>query len=119
MSIRQLPTILAPCATGTSAHRARIPLWNDWNDWVTTADLLRPVVDSGIWEGIVSTASSGDHYKFHLDGREKADPLAFEAEVPPKNASIVFRSEYSWNDDAWVEARDSRSPFPGIRRLPT
>ena len=80
----------------------------DWNDWVTTADPLRPVVDSGIWEGIVSTASSGDHYKFHLDGREKADPLAFEAEVPPKNASIVFRSEYSWNDDAWVEARDGR-----------
>ncbi len=83
----------------------------DWNDWVTTADPLRPVVDSGIWEGIVSTASSGDHYKFHLDGREKADPLAFEAEVPPKNASIVFRSEYSWNDEAWVEARDGRSPL--------
>ena len=78
----------------------------DWNDWVTTADPLRPVATRASGKGWSRARQSGDHYKFHLDGREKADPLAFEAEVPPKNASIVFRSEYSWNDDAWVEARD-------------
>ena len=46
---------------------------------------------------------AGEHYKFHLDGREKADPMAFEAELPPKTASVVFESSYEWNDDDWID----------------
>ena len=80
----------------------------DFNDWSSGTDVLQPVDETGIWEGIVEGAEVGHHYKYHLDGREKADPLAFEAEVPPKTASIVFRSEYEWNDDEWLEERRSR-----------
>ena len=65
----------------------------DFNDWDPAADPLRRSTRPGIWEGIVDGAAVGQRYKFHLDGREKADPLAFEAEVPPKTASVVFRSE--------------------------
>jgi len=77
----------------------------DFNDWDSTADPLHPVDGTGIWEGLVGGAQAGQCYKYHLDGREKADPLAFQQEVPPKTASIVFRSEYEWLDTDWIEAR--------------
>ena len=62
----------------------------DFNNWDVAADTLSPVDATGIWEGIALGAAVGDRYKFHLDGREKADPMAFQAEVPPKTASVVF-----------------------------
>ena len=70
----------------------QVSVVGDFNDWDPAADPLLPVVDSGIWEGIVDGAEVGQHYKYDLDGREKADPLAFEAEVPPKTASVVHQS---------------------------
>ena len=70
----------------------------DFNNWDVAADTLSPVDATGIWEGIALGAAVGDRYKFHLDGREKADPMAFQAEVPPKTASVVFRSEHVWQD---------------------
>jgi 1,4-alpha-glucan branching enzyme len=77
----------------------------DFNDWDSAAHVLEPVAETGIWEGIVEGARAGEHYKFHLDGREKSDPMAFEAELPPKTASVVFESSYEWNDDAWMDER--------------
>jgi 1,4-alpha-glucan branching enzyme len=80
----------------------------DFNDWDPAADVLQPVAETGIWEGIVDGADVGQRYKYELDGREKADPLAFEAEVPPKTASVVNQSTYAWHDQPWVEQRRSR-----------
>ncbi|HEY8644737.1 MAG TPA: 1,4-alpha-glucan branching protein GlgB [Gaiellaceae bacterium] len=77
----------------------------DFNDWDPTKDQLQPVDSTGIWEGVVESASVGQHYKYHLDGREKADPVAFEAEVPPKTASVIFESEYEWGDADWIASR--------------
>jgi 1,4-alpha-glucan branching enzyme len=83
----------------------------DFNDWSTTDDPLAPVDATGIWEGVVEGATTGQRYKFHLDGREKADPVAFEQELPPKSASVVFRSEYEWLDADWLEARRAQLPL--------
>jgi len=85
----------------------------DFNDWDSAASPLQPVDSTGIWEGIVESASAGQHYKYHLDGREKADPLAFEQEVPPKTASVVFDSTYEWLDADWLERRQSQEPLAG------
>ncbi len=79
----------------------------DFNDWDPASDPLSPVDATGIWEGTVEGAGVGQRYKFHLDGREKADPVAFEAELPPKTASVVFESTYEWLDADWMEARRS------------
>src|SRR6185369_5046025 len=73
----------------------------DFNDWDPARHQLEPVDDTGIWEGVVEGARVGQRYKYHLDGREKADPVAFEAEVPPKTASVIFESEYEWHDADW------------------
>src|SRR5262249_58706893 len=47
----------------------------DWNGWDPAIDVLQPVDDTGIWEGTVPDAVPGQRYKFHVDGKEKADPL--------------------------------------------
>jgi 1,4-alpha-glucan branching enzyme len=83
----------------------------DFNDWSSTADPLTPVDATGIWEGVVEGATTGQRYKYHLDGREKADPLSFEQELPPKTASVVFRSDYDWLDADWLEARRAQRPL--------
>ncbi|HTR32851.1 MAG TPA: 1,4-alpha-glucan branching protein GlgB [Gaiellaceae bacterium] len=83
----------------------------DFNGWDPAASVLSPVDGTGIWEGVVEGAKAGERYKFHLDGKERADPLAFEAEVPPKTASVIFESHYVWGDEAWVEARRAQVPL--------
>ncbi|HEY2778454.1 MAG TPA: 1,4-alpha-glucan branching protein GlgB [Gaiellaceae bacterium] len=83
----------------------------DFNDWNSTTDPLTPVDATGIWEGVVEGAAVGQRYKFHIDGREKADPLSFEQELPPKTASVVFESQYEWLDSDWLDARRAQQPL--------
>jgi 1,4-alpha-glucan branching enzyme len=85
----------------------------DFNLWDGRLHPMRSLGSSGIWELFVPGLADGDHYKFEIRTQAgetllKADPVAFAAEVPPKNASIVFRSTYEWGDDEWVEQRRER-----------
>ena len=101
--------VWAPNATGVSVV-------GDWNFWSEGADALKPVASSGIWEGIALNATEGQRYKLAVAGadgitRLKADPYATYAEVPPENASIVYRSGYAWSDDAWLEQRRATDPL--------
>jgi 1,4-alpha-glucan branching enzyme len=82
----------------------------DFNLWDGRLNPMRSLGSSGIWELFVPGLTDGDHYKYELrtqagDLKLKADPLAFATEVPPKNASIVFRSQYEWGDADWLERR--------------
>ena len=51
--------------------------------------------------------------------RQKADPFATYAEVPPANASVVYRSRYTWADEAWLERRRSGEPLDTALLCPT
>jgi 1,4-alpha-glucan branching enzyme len=89
----------------------------DWNYWSPGSDPLAPVESSGIWEGIVTGAGEGARYKYVVAGadgitRDKADPFAAYAEVPPATASVVFRSRYTWRDGDWLARRRSTDPLP-------
>ncbi len=82
----------------------------EWNDWDGRVNPLQPRGDSGIWEAHVEGVTDGMLYRFELKTREghlllKSDPYASWAEVPPANASRVFRSTHEWSDDAWLERR--------------
>ena len=50
-----------------------------------------------------ATATSTSSSAPTAQWREKADPMAFCAEVPPDTASRVFESTYEWGDDAWMD----------------
>ncbi len=102
--------VWAPNARGVSVV-------GDWNSWDARRDALVPVGVSGIWEGVVP-AGEGQRYKYAVAGidgivREKADPFGAYAEVPPANASIVYRSRYEWGDDAWLARRRGSFPLRG------
>ncbi|MEV5767846.1 1,4-alpha-glucan branching protein GlgB [Micromonospora sp. NPDC052213] len=76
---------------------------------------MRSLGASGVWEVFVPGASAGARYKYRILGadghwRDKADPLAAYAEVPPATASVVHRSTYEWGDAAWLERRARRQP---------
>ena len=86
----------------------------DFNAWQPGRHPLHPRRSSGIWEGFVPGVGPGMLYKYHVVSRhghvlEKADPLAFATEVPPRSASVVGDLEYTWNDRAWMERRAERN----------
>jgi 1,4-alpha-glucan branching enzyme len=67
--------------------------------------------DSGVWSGFIPGMPVGAAYKYSIRTAEgnlidKADPHAFQAELPPKTASIVADlSRFAWNDQEWMEKR--------------
>ncbi len=82
----------------------------DFNGWDGRLHPMRTLGTSGIWELFVPGVEEEARYKFELRTRAgklrlKADPLAFRTEVPPKNASVVFASDYEWGDAEWLEQR--------------
>lgn len=106
--------------TGTSfavwAPSARgIRLKGDFNNWDGREHPMRQLGVSGVWELFVPGVAAGAAYKFWVLGadgvwREKADPMAFHAEVAPRTSSRVFESSHEWHDDAWMEARATKQP---------
>ncbi|HEY9811904.1 MAG TPA: 1,4-alpha-glucan branching protein GlgB [Halomicronema sp.] len=82
----------------------------DFNGWNKDSHPLKLRAASGIWEGFVPNLSQGIVYKYHIVSHnnyevEKADPVALASEVPPKTASVIWDSEYTWNDSEWMAKR--------------
>jgi 1,4-alpha-glucan branching enzyme len=110
--------------TGTGSEGVHFSVWapnassvaviGDFNGWDAQADALTVRGSSGIWEGAVTAAGAGDVYKYAIttgDGRvlDKADPVAFFSEVPPRTGSVVADLAYRWEDDEWMRSRGPRS----------
>ncbi len=120
--IRQYDSTLGP-VQGTSftvwAPNARaVRVIGDFNGWNGVTNAMRTLGQSGLWELFVPEAKVGDRYKFELqyqDGswHQKADPMARRTEVPPSTASIVTASDFTWEDEAWLEARKAHNPHNG------
>lgn len=87
----------------------------DFNNWDRMKNPLRPVKDSGIWEGFVEGVKKGALYKYFIKSRFndyqvlKSDPFAFFCETPPKTASIVWELDYNWNDEEWMKKRSEKN----------
>ncbi len=89
-----------------------VAVMGDFNYWNHRTHELNPRSDgSGIWEGYVSRAMPGQNYKFHIRSRfnnyqvDKGDPFAFFWETSPKTASKIWKMDYTWKDDQWMEKR--------------
>jgi 1,4-alpha-glucan branching enzyme len=87
----------------------------DFNDWNRTSHPLDPQGDSGIWTGFIEGVGTGSIYKFFIRNRgtgygvEKADPVGFHHETPPKTGSVVWDLEYEWGDEDWMAGRGKRN----------
>ena len=101
--------VWAPNARGVS-------LVGDFNSWDGRLHPMRTLGASGVWELFVPGLGSGDHYKFEVRRQDgtislRADPVAFYAERPPGNASIVWQATHTWDDGDWVAGRAASAPL--------
>jgi len=83
----------------------------DFNGWDGRDHALRELGDSGIWAGAFPGITKGRLYKYHivsnLEGYQvdKADPLGFYCETPPRTGSVVWDLDYAWGDGGWMRER--------------
>jgi 1,4-alpha-glucan branching enzyme len=83
----------------------------NFNHWQPRSHTLQPKGSSGIWEGFIPALGPGTLYKFHIDSHqhgyrgEKADPVGFFHERPPRTASVVWDLHYRWEDEGWMQNR--------------
>ena len=87
-----------------------VKVTGDFDYWQARAYPMRSLGASGVWEIFIPGVQVGSRYRYHVLGadgewREKSDPLAFQTEVPPANASVVTESHYEWGDDEWLAER--------------
>lgn len=103
-------------------NASEVSVIGDFNNWKNETHPLKLRDDgSGIWEGFIPGLKEGELYKYHIESRngdysvDKADPIAFHSETPPKTASIVWDLDYSWSDEKWMNKRSDfnsrESPF--------
>jgi 1,4-alpha-glucan branching enzyme len=104
-------------AVWAPAARA-VSVVGDFNSWDGRLHAMRSLGSSGVWELFLPGIEPGRRYKYELltaDGELslKADPYAFETEIPPKTASIVFTPRHQWSegDGAWLERRRAATPL--------
>ncbi|GIX47333.1 MAG: hypothetical protein KatS3mg131_1544 [Candidatus Tectimicrobiota bacterium] len=92
----------------------QVSVIGDFNGWDKKAHPLFPRESSGIWEGFLPGVGPGAVYKYHIVSRyqgyrvDKADPLGFYHETPPRTASVVWDLDYSWGDQEWMASRGAR-----------
>ena len=100
--------VWAPNAKGVS-------LIGEFNHWQGESAPMRVLGSSGVWEVFWPGFPTDGLYKFKVHGAdgsvtERADPMAFAAEVPPARASRVTASTYTWDDGDWMSARALKNP---------
>src|ERR1700691_1509092 len=91
-----------PPVQGTSfavwAPAARaVSVVGDFNSWDGRLHPMRSLGASGVWELFLPDVGERAHYKYEIRMQSgqlalRADPVAFEAEIPPGTASRVFQS---------------------------
>lgn len=89
----------------------RVSVVGNFNRWDGRCHPMRSRGNSGIWELFIPGLTAGELYKFELlnqrDGslHLKMDPYCQQAELRPGTASVVFHSQYQWQDQDWMESR--------------
>jgi 1,4-alpha-glucan branching enzyme len=92
-----------------------VSVMGDFNGWDKTSHPLRLLGASGIWQGFVPGLAPGAVYKYHVRSRlngftvDKADPVGFRQETPPRTGSVVWDLGYSWGDAEWMRQRRERN----------
>jgi 1,4-alpha-glucan branching enzyme len=96
-------------------NASRVSVVGDFNTWDGRRHVMRKRLNTGIWEIFIPGAGIGQGYKYELldaDGKLlplKSDPFGFAAEMRPKTASKVARTDtFQWQDQAYLAQRSKR-----------
>jgi len=94
----------------------RVSVVGDFCGWDGRLLPMRCMGASGVFELFVPGVGVGARYKYEIktgagELRIKSDPMAFQSEVPPANASVVAATVHTWNDAAWIDRRRATDPL--------
>ncbi len=108
--VRELGGVTGTAFAVWAPNARSVSVVGDFNSWDGRLHPMRSLGSSGIWELFVPGVQDGATYKFEVRTQDgtlhlRADPVAFAAEVPPANSSVVFRSTHEWTDDEWLASR--------------
>lgn len=96
-------------------HAKSVSVIGDFNHWNVTANPMKRLEPSGIYELFIPGIGTGELYKYYIetergDGLYKADPFANMAELRPGTASCVTSLDgFTWDDDSWMKAREKQN----------
>ena len=96
----------------------RVSLVGEFNYWNPARHPMRKHLNAGVWDIFLPGVQPGTIYKFDILGPhgerlpQKADPVAWQAEVAPATGSIVAGPlQHKWGDYVWLQhRRDAQSP---------
>ncbi len=118
--IREHENVLGTAFAVWAPAPRSVSVVGDFNSWDGRLHPMRSLGPSGIWELFIPGLEAGSRYKYEIltqdqELRLKADPYAFETEIPPETASVVNRSQHQWSDGdaAWLERRAEQMPLSG------
>ncbi len=85
----------------------------DFCAWTNSGVPMQPVHQSGIWYAFAPGIEAGSLYKYRVQAQDghcvdKADPVGFAHEEPPKTASVVTSLDYEWQDAQWMANRKQK-----------
>ncbi|MDB6453196.1 1,4-alpha-glucan branching protein GlgB [Falsirhodobacter sp. 20TX0035] len=90
----------------------RVSVVGDFNHWDGRCHPMRLRGATGVWEIFLPGVTEGTSYKYEIRTgwghvqTQKADPVGFGAEHPPRTASVVRDlSRSNWTDDTWMTTR--------------
>ncbi len=92
-------------------NASRVSVVGTFNAWDRRRHPMRKHLAAGVWEMFVPGVEPGAIYKYDLLGPhgeplpQKADPVAWAAEVPPATGSIVVGHAPRWTDAGWMQRR--------------
>ncbi len=85
----------------------RVSVIGNFNRWDGCCHPMRTRGSSGVWELFIPGLAVDELYKFEIRNRDtgrvvqKSDPYAQRSELRPHTASMVFQSDYHWQDADW------------------
>ncbi|HYZ62832.1 MAG TPA: 1,4-alpha-glucan branching protein GlgB [Acetobacteraceae bacterium] len=96
----------------------RVSVVGDFNYWNPARHPMRKHWGAGVWDIFIPGVTPGMIYKYDILGPhgerlpQKADPVAWQAEVAPATGSIVTAPlTRPWSDATWLQRRrDANSP---------
>jgi 1,4-alpha-glucan branching enzyme len=120
----KLGSHLVEHVTGTGVYFAvwapnarRVSVVGDFNGWDEQASPMHVRWDeSGIWELFIPGLGTGERYKYAVESHsgyraQKGDPYAYRWETPPHTASVTWKPDYPWSDQAWLDRRNAAEPL--------
>ncbi len=109
--LRQLLGVAGTRFAVWAPNASRVSVVGDFNSWDGRRHVMRLHPGNGIWEIFVPGIGNGALYKYEIRDRHgrllplKSDPFATYHEPPPGNSSIVFDTEFEWQDHDWMGRR--------------